>query len=1571
MSRFARVSAVFCLAAIIASGCAKERPPRSYVQPNIIAKADLTGEWYYVPTVIDLNMGHSVTFVGEAGWNVSIIKWDIQERVLYARLAYERIDNTDAVYNDPNFKGEVIGAWAIESQFDIIRDYNATTGEETNVIRETTERPWYEREFIRVNWAENLVSNWEGLLWQRAVTTDPISYVITDPKHPHAPRMERNEDGDAEFINIVNKVLVTPQMRSIDFDFMGLTRIPDCFFYGSLSSCTSTEVTIRHAFWRKNPDHEYEKLEWTQREQDDFGYFLAQRLYYDDDYGVTIQGIRWYINRFNLWKESFEKAYTVQEAEIFKGQCDVPVDRHGEPIEGATVYYCPGDGDPCRCIVDNKKIFIQSEKAYRYSDLERATPEEAAVYARAQCRGGNYSCAADGCFCSEGNQPVYKLAHRLYDMPQEHLGRDGIVCPCDNPQTSQWDCGKEEEFLHVPLPACFYKIDGAEVHFATSQGKQKYPLRYHQRELRTIPYYLNKEMPEDIKVRSHAVVRQWADVFDDMVWRMSGCEAAGLVRGEDRCEARPEYDPQAAESFHTFITCHNNPVQEGDPEACGPAGREVLPGDIRYSYIQWWKPPQLWAPLGYGPPLADPLTGETISAISNLYGAAMDSYTVYARDLVRMMTDEDFQWIDYMHGYYQGEFVRKMQYELGLRESSKSVAPPRKRSWEKKRWSADDVKALYQNMDMGWTKAIQSRVKPDFSTPAKIRQYMAAQARVITDSGVFGNRTRPDRARMNLLRNSYVEDMMMTNDMLLNRTPTLVAAGYSPQHILNMTGADIGGAELRHKVSPLTWMNVNYIRAMEEIKFSHFANTHMYAEFVPFSEPSTLGLAQELVRYHCGCAITETNPNCEDVDMDLTERWASDPMCGEKIKKDLRLRIYDPVAVHEMGHNIGLRHNFRGSFDAMNYKDEYWDLRVESAKMQGEPILERYQQPRTEWENMNKIADYQWASIMDYGAKFNSDFVGLGKWDIAAVNYGYGRQVEVFDSINPHIDDAQSTLATIQNFRSFSWPTPVRFYRVGPEAILSNRLHYDPENFAQTPEGVVDVRDRNRQWRPRSWIVPMRLGGSSPTLVSYNNLEEDGRARIMVPYKFCADEFRNSALGCNYFDEGADLFEITENQIQAYENYYVFNNWGRDSYTWGWNEDSYLRRIWGRYFNILQNHMQYYGLYRAIMENDYFEDDPGNIDRFFTEDWAHYTISVARGFETFARVLNMPAPGYYGCGIDAVERTAPDGVSYWKQDLETHWCNLDGGCLGNPAMGMCALHVDILDGKYWEDRWDFDLGYQWFLKRLRYGQFYDRPLAMQALAEATNYFMGRDTQEDFRLYTINYTRLYPTQILELMGAIQSNDLTVSAPRLCRDDQTGEYHIEHVNFSRLDLEPCEEMAEQMGRPMTFEDTYLDPGHTFTTQLYTAVFGMTMFPMTYSQEFIDAWRVFVKGSVEGHDFDHCIDVETDGCELVTFTDPISHKSFQSVRYPDRERVERVYDVSIGARIIEYANLLKDNYEEALSQCGDPCEPANPAYNRFFRTRQQLKDYVINLEMIRTLTYTFDHPEYAGGVVRGTGY
>ena len=66
--------------------------------------------------------------------------------------------------------GTVIAAYKILSHFDIRRSYNPVTGEDLNINEEnTTDRPWYQRDYMRVDWSTNQVAdpgnNW--VMWSR------------------------------------------------------------------------------------------------------------------------------------------------------------------------------------------------------------------------------------------------------------------------------------------------------------------------------------------------------------------------------------------------------------------------------------------------------------------------------------------------------------------------------------------------------------------------------------------------------------------------------------------------------------------------------------------------------------------------------------------------------------------------------------------------------------------------------------------------------------------------------------------------------------------------------------------------------------------------------------------------------------------------------------------------------------------------------------------------------------------------------------------------------------------------------------------------------------------------------------------------------------------------------------------------------------------------------------------------------------------------------------------------------------------------------------------------------------
>src|SRR6185295_2174641 len=95
---------------------------------------------------------------------------------------------------NPTTDGQIVASFEIQKHFDIRREYNEETGEEKNVIEENDkDRPWAQREYFRVNWSKNLVTDaydldavsqlglYGGVKW------DPVEYHVSDPASPDAP----------------------------------------------------------------------------------------------------------------------------------------------------------------------------------------------------------------------------------------------------------------------------------------------------------------------------------------------------------------------------------------------------------------------------------------------------------------------------------------------------------------------------------------------------------------------------------------------------------------------------------------------------------------------------------------------------------------------------------------------------------------------------------------------------------------------------------------------------------------------------------------------------------------------------------------------------------------------------------------------------------------------------------------------------------------------------------------------------------------------------------------------------------------------------------------------------------------------------------------------------------------------------------------------------------------------------------------------------------------------------------------------------------------------------------------
>ncbi len=242
--------------------------------------------------------------------------------------------------------------------------------------------------------------------------------------------------------------------------------------------------------------------------------------------------------------------------------------------------------------------------------------------------------------------------------------------------------------------------------------------------------------------------------------------------------------------------------------------------------------------------------------------------------------------------------------------------------------------------------------------------------------------------------------------------------------------------------------------------------------------------------------------------------------------------FYTSTLIHEFGHALGLRHNFAGSFD----KDNYYS--------------------KEEADELGLEVHAPYSSIMDYGFTSLNDLLSFGKYDIAALRYGYAQEVEMKNG---------------------------EIVKVGEKAIDS--IAQKGKRFVEAANSlrmqlVTDFSKKIIAEEQRNVTVD-EIKEMLASNQEYQLAQAEADANSLREFDFCTDENEGLSLSCQAGDEGSSLKEVVQHKIDRYNRYYHYRNFRRGKKRFSqYDDETYLIARYREFQNI-----------RSVMEQyTFFED---------------------------------------------------------------------------------------------------------------------------------------------------------------------------------------------------------------------------------------------------------------------------------------------------------------------------------------------------------------------------------------------
>ncbi|MDH5490682.1 MAG: hypothetical protein OEY14_01785 [Myxococcales bacterium] len=797
-------------------------------------------------------------------------------------------------------------------------------------------------------------------------------------------------------------------------------------------------------------------------------------------------------------------------------------------------------------------------------------------------------------------------------------------------------------------------------------------------------------------------------------------------------------------------TCTRASIEANGGTTDGMACQER--GDARYKFISYVDQPGT-AFLGVATLRGDPVTGELIVGDANIGGPALDGYrtsAMQAYDLINgTLTDDQF---------FIGEDVRGYLQSLNQVQQPN---PPR----------TDFSVALVAGEESPTDRrAVQNRMDAFLGRAERLQ---GPEGRANTFVG-----------RREALRGSEIEQrLMQSTETLAMAGINWIPEGYGPSDI---------GDEILDRVSP-------FRRSVHDMISHQAERDNAYAK-------ANMMLPNEYV---------------DNSVMEFVERhrdWSR-----PRLQIGVNRLLYYETQLHELGHCMGLRHDFGASSDTRNYFDDYYAINEaipfpvpSDFEMDGVPGLNATEQ--VAWDSAYETAKqerelagvdlWQNASVMEYTAQwYERTVTRAGRYDVAAINFGYGDMVELYDNA------AGLNLADIN---------PANTERVWARYYQGGEICSTDADCPYSSSGARggDLVALNTATGLTQSCIPHPDGEATHGRVC-SNFDDDAvamtlasprPAHALVEYRFCSDD-RVGTLGwCHRFDEGDSFREVIHNLSEQYERQYIFTNFRR--YRANFDIGGYLfNRLIGRQFNIMQD------IFQSLLWR--YQSDPGFRSDSNAFGFYDQFMATADILNFYGRILAQPDVGGYA----------------WDTGWERYVRNS-----ADPDSSAAQLGVDMGLGRYFGSV--YQSGLTGIFRVERIGSFYDKWIVMQMLTERG---WQQSYTRDVPFWT-NYYDLFPVEMQQLFQGLIQDQPEVISPRLECEGTFPSCDNPQLVYMDLYRGDCSNPATCRPDP---RDAYagmpvLDGGSAVTLQFLATILALTEFPTFFDPSFQNQLYICVEGN-----------------------------------------------------------------------------------------------------------------------------